>query len=130
MENNYSEPIRKLEELEKRISDPPKRKVSFPIGDGSNPIPVWTLDHSPGKYSVVKSFVTRGSAFPLHRHEQKEFIIVTDGIARVTVVDSGPIILSPGDGMTIEKDQDHTFEAIESCWVIAVLIPDSNVFAK
>lgn len=75
--------------------------------------------------AVQRAFMNKGASFPIHLHNQIEWIIVTRGHL---INDTEGIIshLKDGDGIRIQKDQSHFIEAVEDTWMIGITIPASE----
>ena len=87
---------------------------------------IWGLLKESG-IAVANTFFSRGSVLAPHSHDQKEYLIVYKGRAVVTV-EGIDTILTVGDSIVLEKGQTHSQTCEEDTWLIAVTIPESEVF--
>jgi len=73
--------------------------------------------------SVMELFVSKGTAWPDHLHEdENEWGILYKGKLKV-VIDGKEIILTPGQCVHFKKEVVHSSEAIEDSWLIAIAVP-------
>jgi quercetin dioxygenase-like cupin family protein len=92
----------------------------FPIPGGS--AHVWLL-HERETVSIVKSYVTPNSEFPVHSHFAREIIVLFEGRA---TYESGDVVkeLKPGDCVSVEPNKPHrmlTHE--EGAWFSVTTVP-------
>jgi quercetin dioxygenase-like cupin family protein len=75
--------------------------------------------------AVQRSFMNKGAKFPIHLHNQIEWIIVSRGHL---INDTEGVIteLKDGDGVKIERGHSHCIEAITDTWLIGITIPASE----
>ena len=83
---------------------------------------LWTVE---GKVSCAKWFSTKGTKFPEHTHQQKEWVIVVEGKISIQK-GSENFVLEAGSFIFIEPDTKHHSTFIEDTWYLAVTIPDNS----
>jgi len=76
--------------------------------------------------SCAKWFNSQNTVFPLHAHEEREWIIVYSGSMILTIEDNKPKRLLSGMSVMIEPNTLHKANFPEDCWCIAITIPKSE----
>jgi quercetin dioxygenase-like cupin family protein len=76
--------------------------------------------------SVARTFVSAGSLFPEHQHEEREFALIFSGSAMVSVNGEKETYLGPGQCIVLEPNIPHVSRALENTWFIAITIPYSK----
>lgn len=79
------------------------------------------------KVSVARTKVKKDGEFPLHFHNEKEYIIVYSGSLLMTV-DGEQKVYGEGDIVYVHDGFPHTGKAIEDTEFIAITIPKSEDF--
>jgi quercetin dioxygenase-like cupin family protein len=79
------------------------------------------LFHTP-KVAVQRHFLSSGTVFGNHTHEQREWLLVYDGELKVQVEDKEER-LSVAECVFVDAAQEHSLEAIRDTWLICVSIP-------
>jgi len=87
---------------------------------------IWGLLKESG-IAVANTFFSKGSVLEEHSHDQKEYLIIYKGRAVITV-EGVDTILTVGDSIVFEIGQTHSQVCEEDTWLIAVTIPESEVF--
>lgn len=125
------ENIVRLEELTRKFE---RGSIVYQLDDELDPVQVWTLWNTGKRVSVVRSVVPAGVTFPIHTHDETEFIICFDGLGTCTLINDGPSemlhSLSPGKCIKILPGQKHRITAFKDLWVIAITIPASPGFGE
>jgi len=76
--------------------------------------------------AIQRAFMNKGAIFPLHLHNQNEWIIVSNG-KLIDRNENGIVTeLEVGDGIRVRKGESHSIEAIEDTWLIGITIPSSE----
>lgn len=86
----------------------------------------WSLLHEPS-ISICRSFLSKGTIFPKHKHEEREWLIVYEGKLTVYILDDC-IELFVGQSTIIEPDIEHSIMADEDTMVLGVTIPASKEY--
>ena len=133
--------IEKLEELTMKLPPVPRlgdfKKV---MRDFKNDIEKVTYDIKNGdcfsyrlftapSISIARTFTSKGGEFPIHRHDEKEYLLVYSGSIKITI-GKEERILNIGDFLFIDKDTPHKAKALEDTWFIAITIPYSKDFPE
>ena len=74
------------------------------------------------KVAVAHFRIDAGGKFPVHRHGQREVIVVYHGEIILTTMERSQT-LSAGDVIIFEPDESHKAEAITESWLVAITIP-------
>ena len=85
----------------------------------------YALFSSP-EISVARTFVTSGSKFPEHQHEETEYALIFSGSAMVSINNKEERLLKVGEVIVIEPNVPHVSRALEDTWFIAITIPYSK----
>lgn len=88
----------------------------------------YSLFSSP-EISVARTFISEGSIFPEHLHEETEYILIFSGSALIRV-DGKEKILRPGKCTVHEPNVPHWAKALEDTWFIAISIPYSKDYPE
>ena len=80
------------------------------------------------KANVSQWFSSKGSKFPLHNHESKEWVIVYEGTAELMDKDGVVILLKRGDSHYNLPNEEHQAYFPEDCWYITITIPSAEGF--
>lgn len=73
--------------------------------------------------AVQKAFMSKGTVFPAHVHEEIEYLLIYEGKLELDgkQYDTGEVIrIAPG--------QEHIVKALEDTWMIGVTIPASTAY--
>ena len=76
--------------------------------------------------SCARWFLSNNSEFPVHTHEEREWIIVYKGSLYLKIEDDEEKRLLPGCSISIEPNKLHSAKTIEDCWYLAITIPKSK----
>ena len=79
--------------------------------------------------SCARWFNSSGTRFPVHAHDEKEFLIVYQGSLFVEI-NNKEQALNPGDSLIIEPRTPHSSRSLEDCWYLAITIPKSESWPK
>lgn len=71
--------------------------------------------------AIQKAFMPKGSLFQTHVHSEKEFIILYKGYAKI-VFQNQVLMKSAPNTIWFPANEPHAFEALEDCYMVAVLI--------
>ena len=82
----------------------------------------WALLDEAG-ISAAKWFNSAGTAFPLHSHKQKEWIIPYIGSMYLTVDGHDEVRLGHGEGVMIPADTAHRARFLEDTFYLAICVP-------
>jgi len=84
------------------------------------------------KVAVQKHFLSLGSKFPTHLHENSiECLIVYEGKLKVTIDNEEIVkVLTPGESINIPKNSTHKVQALEDTWLIGVIIPKEDGYPQ
>lgn len=93
--------------------------IQYDAGEGT--ILGFPLFNTP-KVAVQRHFLSSGTVFGNHIHEQREWILVYEGELRVHV-DNKEERLSVAECVFIDVGKEHSLEAIADTWLICVSIP-------
>ena len=132
-----SENLKKLEELIPRLDEMilaggnPKGFVEYETNDGTClGFPLYKNK----KVAVQRTFLTNGTEFPKHVHdEETEIIIIFQGKGNAIIYnDDSSIkeeqIIGEGDCFRIEKGTYHSWYMLEDTWLIGITIPASEAY--
>ncbi len=75
--------------------------------------------------SCAKQFVSKGSIFPQHTHNQKEFLIVYEG-EMLLEMEGNQYVLGIGGCIYINPGVEHGATFSSDCWFIAITIPQTE----
>lgn len=124
-----SDNIQKLEKLVDKLPDLSAivrnlmgPHVEYDVGDG---LCVGFGLFNNERVAVQRTAMSKGTVFPRHKHEAKEVIIVTFGKLKVRC-DGMEKELQVGDVFYFPHGQDHSIEALEDTWMIALTIPSAK----
>lgn len=81
----------------------------------------WSLLDLPG-VSVAKWFASSGSSFPLHAHDQTEWLAVYQGSMIFTAGEKETVLL-PGSCVRVLPGVSHMKRFTEDCFFLAVTVP-------
>lgn len=81
--------------------------------------------HKEKDIAVAREFASAGTKFPVHFHEELEYIIVYKGSVEIGI-DNGKIILNKGDFIRFEEGKTHSAFFLEDTWFLAITIPASK----
>jgi len=109
----------KLPDLSSLILSTNDGVIQYDAGDGT--ILGFPLFHTP-QVAVQRHFLSSGTVFGNHSHEQREWVLVYEGelVARIAEKEER---LSIADAVCIDIGQEHSLEAITDTWLICVSIP-------
>ncbi len=74
------------------------------------------------KIAVAETFASGGSKFPLHSHEEKEYLVLYDGEMTISL-DDKIVHLFVGDSVMINPGVEHSAEFMVDSWFIVASIP-------
>ena len=74
------------------------------------------------RVAVQRCYLPKGCSFPVHQHDEKEWLIVFSGEIHATYEDR-VVIMFPGQSVYFENHQVHGVYAKENSWVLGVTIP-------
>ena len=74
-------------------------------------------------------FNSKGTNFPKHTHQQKEWLIVVKGSMFLTV-NQQEIPLVYGQGIEIRPNTPHSARFTENCWYLAITVPSNPDWPK
>jgi quercetin dioxygenase-like cupin family protein len=120
----YQENVKHLSAMTARMMDRPSECGQPKVFDlaGGGEAHVWVLFEK-GSVSIVKSYVTPDSEFPLHRHGAKEIIVLFEGSA---TYESGDISkrMEPGDCVSVPAGKAHRMLShSEGAWFSVTTVP-------
>lgn len=73
--------------------------------------------------AVQKSFMSKGTVFPKHIHDETELLVVYEGAIEV---DGRQYSVS--EVVRFHNGQEHTVKALEDTWLIGIIIPASSAY--
>jgi quercetin dioxygenase-like cupin family protein len=73
--------------------------------------------------AVQRGFLSKGAKFPPHSHGVTEVITIVKGRLRTQGTEIGPTDLAPAQTVTYPPHDQHSHEALEDTWLIALTIP-------
>ena len=76
------------------------------------------------KIAVAKTFCSKDSIFPIHSHDEREFVIVYVGSVQLNL-DNELKILNVGGFVEISPGVQHDALFLEDTWMIAITVPSS-----
>lgn len=82
----------------------------------------WNL-LSQDEISCARWFNSAGTKFPLHAHEQREWVIVYSGSMFLRIEGQKERRLLPGMSVVVEPNISHQARFVEDCWYLAIAIP-------
>ena len=88
----------------------------------------WNLLHEKD-ISVDKWFVSKGSTFPNHVHEELEILTVFQGIM-IMKIDGKEVELKKGSTYYITPNMEHSAHYPDDCFFITITIPCGEGFPK
>ena len=80
------------------------------------------------KTNVSQWFSSKGSKFPLHTHDSKEWIIVYEGTCELTDKDGEVHVIKRGDSHYNLPQEKHQAYFPEDCWYVTITIPSAEGF--
>jgi len=89
----------------------------------------WNLLNQ-SEISCGRWFLSAGSRFPIHVHNEREWLIIYKGSLFVKIGENDEYRLTPGMSCTIEPKIPHFSRTIEDCWYLAIVIPSSEDWPK
>lgn len=122
--NEYSEPIKKLEEL---LKEEAKGEITHFAGG------MWVrrVEQRRGSRTVGIFFFPAGLEIPLHEHEQTEVLVFTEGGGCYRNASTGvEFSVGVGDHISVPPDTAHTFKANVDTYGVVVMIPSTEAFGK
>ena len=114
--------VPKLPPLDAFVSARARGTVAY----GKAEMPGLTL-HNSDIASVQLLLLQQGDAFPLHTHEEREFVVLLSGEARMTV-DGETLGLQAGSSVYLAPQSAHSFDAALDCTVLAITMPPSSAY--
>jgi quercetin dioxygenase-like cupin family protein len=84
----------------------------------------WPLK-SESTISCADWFNSGGTEFPLHSHDQREWVIVYEGKMLLIVGDGLEREIGVGESVVIEPRIEHKARFLEDTWYLAITIPMS-----
>jgi mannose-6-phosphate isomerase-like protein (cupin superfamily) len=75
--------------------------------------------------AVQRSFLSKGAKFPIHLHNQVEWLIVSSGYI-INDTEGEITHIKDSEGIKIERGKSHCVEAVEDTWLIGITIPASE----
>jgi len=87
----------------------------------------WSLLSQPG-ISCARWYNSNGTEFPVHVHEQREWLVVYKGSVFMTIEGQDEVRLLPGMSVTISPNTKHSCRFVEDCWYLAITVPKSEDF--
>lgn len=122
-------PVPKLEQFKKAHKETEDLScVTYEASSDSGTIISCSLMSTP-EISVARTFVSAGGKFPVHKHTEKEVLVLYSGRG-VIYKGEERIFMNAGDCVIIEPDEHHTARALEDSWLIAIAIPRSEDFPE
>ena len=89
-----------------------------------------SLKHN-DEVAVAQSFLSKGTIFPYHNHDNSEEVLVVYSGEVTVVTDEGKYTMKPGDSLHICQGCGHLLHAITDVKIIAITIPpDSKAMPK
>jgi len=85
----------------------------------------WNLLNQP-EIACGRWFLSAGSKFPVHAHNEREWIIVYKGSIYLNIENKEERRLTVGMSCVIEPGVSHFARTIEDCWYLAIVIPSSE----
>ena len=125
----------RLRALTQTLTD--MNSISIPSGDGVKEYRVsegyamaMSLKHN-YDVAVAQSFMSKGTIFPYHNHDNSEEILVVYSGEVTIVTEEERYTLKPGDSLHICKGCGHLLHAITDVKIIAITIPpDTDAMPK
>jgi len=87
----------------------------------------WYIHRSGNDIAIHRWFNSEGSAFPEHRHKEKEWIIIYKGTMKLTT-NTETKTLNTGDFIYFQPDVPHRAEFPTECRYITIMIPPASEF--
>ena len=109
----------KLPDLSSLILSTNDGVIRYDAGEGT--ILGFPLFNAP-QVAVQRHFLSSGTVFGNHTHEQREWVLVYEGELVARIADKEER-LSIADAVCIDVGQEHSLEAITDTWLICVSIP-------
>ena len=130
-----SKHIKKLEELIPLLSDitiSNSPDVEYDVNNTGTALG-FNLYNIP-KVAVQRVFMSKGTIFPTHQHEENEYCLIYDGkfeldveISKLPILikgtQSNDRILGVGDGVFFSSGTPHGGKMLEDTWIISITIP-------
>jgi len=113
-------PVPKLEDFKRIVEQ--KDCVEYDLLEG---VAESCSLYSEDRISVARTKVKKGGEFPLHFHNEKEYIIIYSG-SILMKVDGEEIIYYEGEIVYVDQGIPHTGQALEETEFIAITIPHSK----
>ena len=124
--------LKKLEELTDKL--PPIPTLSnFSSFDENSNIINYTVNAgtaigfqllSEPKIVIQKTFLSIGTLFPLHTHNQSiEYLLVYDGKLKISFENGDISIIGEKEQFCVKPNRAHKVQALEDTWAIAIIIP-------
>jgi len=116
--------IKKLENLTPRLPIVPETQAvtSYPIrGGGCEGYGLWRDD----AVAVQRFRIYKGTKFPSQTYDAREWLIVYDGLLRITIKGGTEEIIDvvPAEHVCLEFNTSHMIEALEDTWGVRVTVP-------
>ena len=89
----------------------------------------WNLMSRP-EISVARWFNSSGTAFPVHSHAEREWIIVFKGSLFLKLEDQDEVRLLSGMYACINPGVEHSLRFEEDCFYLAVTIPRAKAWPE
>ena len=80
-------------------------------------------ESGPHSVAVQKAFMSNGTEFPYHSHEETEYLVVYSGKIIIHKGEDDQVALGRGDAILIKPGQPHSVLALEDAWLIGITIP-------
>lgn len=130
-----SEHLKNLEELIPLLSDltiSNSPDTEYDVGDIGTCFGFYIYQND--KIAVQRAFMSKGTMFPNHTHDEKEYVVVYMGKIKVLTKNKRHLsgaeskkldypILGVGDGIFFKQGEPHSVEALEDSWLICMTIP-------
>jgi len=113
-----------LVELTKKLSPAPadNQPNEIIIGDGKTPPMIGRGLYKTDEIAILQVFLPKGNILPVHKHDQKEWLICFHGKIELRL-DGEIMILSPGSCKYLPEGTAHESVALEDSKTIVVTIP-------
>lgn len=126
MEKSY---IPLLSELTEKLSpapadNPPNQLV---IGYEGCPPMIGRALYKTDEIGIMQAFLPKGHVLPMHRHEQKEWIICFHGKIEFTT-EGKTLVMTPGSCRFLDVGVEHESVALEDSKTIVITIPTDPEF--
>lgn len=127
-----SENLKKLKELTPRLgqltlghNNPGKNFIEYDVENGTC---IGFGLHNEDAVAVQRTFMSKGTSFPEHSHEEWELFLVYHGHTKVKY-NNTEVDLKKTEYLEFKPNEPHSAYACEDTWFIAVSIPSGEGFA-